>query len=138
MPCLIPIDIEDALRLDLTTAARLGGFSFSVAAPPVPTNLGNTLPYAMVERIGGTRDEIVVDTHNVAIDVWANDWAEAQITANKLVGLLCGLPYDDGFLAHDYLSCDINAHPYNNPDPDHQDIPRVSFSAQVLVRAEEI
>lgn len=135
MPNLAPIDIEDALRLDIMTAAGQGGFSIS--APPVPINLGALLPYAVVERIGGTRDELVIDSHMVGVDVWANDWAEAQQTANAIVGYMCSLPYDDS-AQHDYLSVNINALPYNNPDPDHADVPRVSFTAQVLVRATEI
>lgn len=135
---LIPLDIEDALRVDLSTAASLGGFSISIAAPPVPYDLGTSLPYAMVERIGGQRDDIVVDTHDVAIDVWADSWADAQLAADKLLGLLCGLPYADDELEHDYLGVQVNALPYNNPDPDHQDVPRVSFTAFVTARAVEI
>lgn len=136
MPYLTPLDIEDALRSDLTIAANLGGFSCAFGAPPTPKDLGATLPYARIERIGGMRNSLVVDAHDVAIDVWADDWAEAQTAANKVVGLLCGLPYADDELDHDYLGVDINVLPYNNPDPDHQDIPRVSFTAEVTTRAE--
>lgn len=135
MQYLRPIDIEDALRLDLTTAAQLGGFSCAFGAPPTPKDLGATLPYARIERIGGTRNSLVVDEHYVAVDVWAADWAQAQQAANEVLGLLCALPYSDG-LAHDYMGVDINALPYNNPDPDHQDVPRVSFTARVVARAE--
>lgn len=135
MQNLMPLDIEDALRVDLTTAAELGGFSCAFGAPPTPKNLGDVLPYARIERLGGRRDSLVVDLHDVAIDVWADTWAEAQEAANKVVALLCGLPYADGELAHDYLGADLNALPYNNPDPQHEDLPRVSFNATVTARA---
>lgn len=137
MSNLKTIDIEDALRLDIMTVAEEGDFPFVVTAPPVPTDLNSLLPCAIVERLGGTRSDIVVDSHMVGVDVWANDWAEAQENANTILGLLSGLPFRDD-LKHDYLGIDINAFPYNNPDPEHQDVPRVSFTAQVLVRAAQL
>jgi len=136
MRYLIPLDIEDALRVDVSTAASQGGFSFSIAAPPVPANLGASLPYVLVERLGGTRDEVVIDEHIVAVDVWDKDWADAHSVANDVLGVLSALPDTDG-LAHDYLEVAVNVLPYDNPDPDHQDIPRVSFTAHVSTRAEE-
>lgn len=135
MSYLMPLDIEDALRIDLGTAAGLGGFSCAFGAPPTPKDLGTTLPYARIERLGGIRNSLVVDEHDVAVDVWADDWASAQEAANKVVGLLCGLPYADDELDHDYMDAYINALPYNNPDPDHPDLPRVSFNATVTARA---
>ena len=137
MQTIIPVDIEDALRIDLKRAADLGGFSFGISAPPIPADLGNTLPYVVVERIGGMRESLVVDTHDIGIDVWADEWGEATLAANKVLGLLCGLPYSDDPQV-EYLGVEINALPYNNPDPNHQDIPRVSFTAHVKARAEII
>lgn len=136
MRYLIPIDIEDALRVDVSTAAALGGFSFSMAAPPTPTDLGASLPYVLVERMGGTRESLVIDEHVVAVDVWDNDWADAHKTANEVLGVMFSLPETEG-LSQDYLDVAVNAFPYDNPDPDHEDIPRVSFTAHVSTRAEE-
>ena len=130
-----PVDIEDAMRLDMTAIAVIEDIDgLTIAAPPVPTDLGADLPYVVVERLGGTRDSIVVDTHQVGIDIWANDWAEAQAAANTIVGLVSALPWLTPSEA-EYLDADIIAHPYNNPDPDHPDIPRVSITAQVSTRA---
>lgn len=134
MRYLVAIDIEDALRQDLPTAATLGGFSIYAAAPPVPETLGSSLPFVIPERVGGTRDSIVIDTHNVSIDVYAKTWGKAQETANKLVGIVAELPDIDG-LSADYLEADITTLPYNNPDPRHQDVPRVTFAASVICRA---
>ena len=40
-----------------------------MCAPPVPEDLGATLPLAVVQRDGGTRLNIVMDSHNVTVYV---------------------------------------------------------------------
>jgi len=129
-----PLDVEDVLQRDLNTLATRCGLSCGISGTPVPNNLGNTLPYAVIYNVGGFRSSKVVDTHAVSIDVYAKRWDLAMTTACKVAGMVEGLVDTDG-LSHDYHNTAITALPYNNPDPDHADIPRVSFTADVVLRS---
>lgn len=135
MPYLKTRDVEDAIRQDLGAILT----DYTVIAPPIPDSLGNSLPLLVVYRLGGGRDDIVVEEHDISIDVYASRWSTAQDAANVAVAVLLGLA-DSVELASgvDWLDTDINALPYNNPDPRHEDIPRVTFSAMVTCRPEAI
>lgn len=133
MQLLVPIDIEDALQKDLSQAAQQGGFSIGVSATPVPSDLGKTIPYAVVTKVGGVRNDIVVDEHIVSIDVWDKRWALVTESANKLAAFLMALPDTPG-TSVDYLSVRMDVLPYNNPDVRHVDLPRASFTAAVATR----
>lgn len=125
---LEPADVEDALRIDLSTAAC------PVAAPPVPDDLGAELPFAMVERDGGTRMNIVMDSHNVTVSVWAPTWAEAMREANRIAGSVARLPMEPSAKTQ-WRTAGITGLPSNAPDPAHPTIPRVQFTASVTCRA---
>lgn len=125
---LEPVDVEELLRLDITTEAC------PVCAPPVPEDLGSTLPIAMVERDGGTRMNLVVDAHNATVSVWAATWAEAMAAANALAGAIARLPMTGGTTTQ-WRTADITGLPSNAPDPAHPTIPRVQLTAQVTCRA---
>ena len=134
MQLLATVDIEDALQRDLSEAARLSGFSIGVSATPVPDNLGETIPYAVVTKVGGSRSDIVVDEHFVSIDVWDKRWALVTDSASKMVALLLALP-DMPDTSVDYLKIDLQISPYNNPDIRHVDLPRATFTAAVTTRS---
>lgn len=125
---LEPVDVEELLRIDLTTEAC------PVCAPPVPDDLGATLPVAMVERDGGTRMNLVIDAHDVTVSVWGETWAEAMAAANALAGSIARLPMTDG-TATQWRTADLTGLPSNAPDPAHPTIPRVQLTAQVTCRA---
>ena len=131
---IAPHDVEDVLQQDLSTLAAASGLSYGISGTPVPSNLGNTLPYVVIYNVGGFRTSRVVDTHAVSIDVYAKRWDLAMDAACKMAGLVENLEDSTG-LSLDYHRTAITALPYNNPDPDHADIPRVSFTADVVLRA---
>lgn len=111
----------------------MGGFSIGVSATPVPEDLGKTIPYAVVTKVGGSRLDTVLDEHIVSIDVWDRRWALAIASANKLAAFIAALP-DMPDTSIDYLKVTLDVTPYNNPDVRHVDLPRVSFTAAVLTR----
>lgn len=131
---IAPLDVEDVLQQDLNTMATRCGLSCGISGTPIPQDLGKTLPYAVIYNVGGLRTSKVVDTHAVSIDVYAKRWDLAMAAANKIAGIVEELENVDG-LSQDYLRTAVTALPYNNPDPDHADIPRVSFTADVVLRA---
>jgi|GEM_PF-2518474 len=140
MPCLAPLDVEEALRVDVATMAAAHGIALSTCAPPVPETLGDTLPMVMFSRVGGFRTSVVVDRHDMSIDVWAgsgDDYATAMAAANQACALCAGLPEASG-LAHPWHRVSIMTLPYANPDDRHPTIPRVTFMAHFITRAVEL
>lgn len=125
---LEPMDVEDLLRLDLTTDGC------PVCSPPVPGDLGSTLPVAMVERDGGQRMSLVMDQHAVTVSVWAETWAAAMAEADRLAGAVARLPMTPGTTTQ-WRTADITGLPTNAPDPAHPTIPRVQLTASVTCRA---
>lgn len=138
MQVVSPIDIEDALRLDLTTlysAFGITGVAFS--APPVSPSLGE-IPAGEVivcfKRVGGSRDALVVDTHAVSVDLYADTWADAIAEGDRLAGVLAQLPYQS-ITAMQYHAVDIATAPYPLPDTSNPVLPRVRMLINVIVKA---
>ena len=125
---LEPVDVEELLRLDLTTDAC------PVFAPPVPDSLGAALPCAMVERDGGQRMNPVMDEHAVTVSVWAATWADAMREADRIAGAVARLPMTPGAQTQ-WRTADITGLPSSAPDPAHPTIPRVQLTASVTCRA---
>lgn len=125
---LEPIDVEDALHVDLSTEAC------PVFAPPVPEDLEDSLPCAMVGRDGGVRTGMVMDTHNVTVSVWASTWEAAMREANRLSGAVARLPFEQGMKTQ-WRASSLTSLPFNAPDAAHPTIPRVQFTASVACRA---
>ena len=121
---MVPIDVEAALAADL-----------GVHAPPVPPSLGSVLPYCAVERVGGGRADLVVDTHYVSFDVWAATWEEAQGEASRLLAAACSLPRDPS-ASGTWCAVTVDGMPYDNPDPRRPDLARVTFFVAATCRAE--
>lgn len=123
------IDIEAALA---------DKFGPSTCAPPLPE--GFSLPFALFTRTGGDTSDRVYTTHNVSVDVYADTWAVAQQAAAEMAGLIADLDGrnvgygedDDRIETPVYVSaCQA---PYNNPDPKHPNVPRVTFMATLATR----
>lgn len=134
----VSVDIEDTLRVDLSTIYEaLGEDDVRVAAMPVPPELGE-LPHSgtliCLRRVGGTRESLVVDTHAVSLDVYTQTWGESIAAANRLAGIITMLPHIAG-LSVQYNATSITAQPYELPDTSNPVLPRVRLSAEFEVKA---
>ena len=128
MQLVKPIDIEDALRTDLATLES----GWTCFAPPAPDNLA--AKSLMVTSLGGAPETEVSNAHDVSIDVWADTMAEAVEMANKAAGYIASLPLRTFASGRHYLTAEINALPYINPDPNRPLLPRATFRATVGIR----
>lgn len=126
---LEPVDVEDALRADLSTDA------LPVCAPPVPRDLERRFPCAVIERVGGARVNAVLDSHDLTASVWAGTWAQAMARANALAGAIARLESTVGASGVQWRTARPVSLPANAPDPLHPNIPRVQFTANVTCRA---
>lgn len=138
MQVVSPVDIEDALRIDLTTLySALGITGVTFSAPPVSPSLGE-IPAAGVivcfKRVGGSRDALVVDTHAVSVDLYADTWGEAIAEGDRLAGILAQLPYQAS-TALQYHSVDISTAPYTLPDTSNPVMPRVRMLIDIIAKA---
>lgn len=124
MQICVPIDAEYVLSRDLGTHC-----------PPIPDDLGATLPYAVATRLPGTRTSLVVDNHPVSVDVYAADEAQAMEAASELLAKACALPTTPG-TSIQWLAASVDALPYNNPDPRRPDLARATFEVLLTCRAE--
>ena len=124
------IDIEAALAY---------AFGSNASAPPLPESYTSSLPWALFTRTGGDIASRVYCTHNVSVDVYDSTWAAAQASAsgalaviNALEGSIIGYGNPPEAEAAVYaVSCQA---PYNNPDPKHPNVPRVTFLATLAPR----
>lgn len=124
-----PIDIEGALQAALD-GVSIDGETVKAYAPPLPDFL---LPCIYIERTGGGEQDRVIDRHIVEIDTRAETWAKAQSTANRIIGYLRELEGAEIGGVPCY-AVELNSMPYNNYDPEHQDVPRVTFSVLITTR----
>lgn len=129
MQVVYPIDIEDALRIDLT--ALESGFRFF--CPPIPPNLqaGDVL----ITRVGGARVSGASNDYDVSIDCYASDDAEAVLMANEVHGLLASLPLRVTETQYSAARANI---PYQNNDPRAPQLARQTFRATVTCPGERI
>lgn len=138
MQIVSPRDIEDALRIDLSTlyaALDIEGVSFS--APPVEPSLGEIPSTGVIvcfKRVGGTRGDLVVDTHAVSVDLYASTWADAISEANRLAGVMTQLPYQAS-TSIQYYVVDLATSPYAAPDTSNPVLPRVRMLMNITVKA---
>lgn len=132
---ITPIDIEAAM------AGWLESNGVTASAPPLSADYADRLPFVLVTRTGGSQRTRVLSTHSIDVDVYAATWAEAQTAANRIAGIVAkaeaeDLTWRDGALT---LWCPCYTSlanlPFNNPDPRHPNVPRVTFSATVTTRA---
>lgn len=119
-------DIETILYNLLTDG------KYSASAHAIPASLGSTLPHIHVTRTGGYETDLVLEGHYVDFDVYAADLADAMEEAGNLCGWVREL-VDTQPHAPCYATRILTL-PYNNPDPRHQDLGRVTFKAELMTR----
>lgn len=122
---IIPVDIEFLIAQHLAEIAP--------SYPnPVPKDLA--APAIVVTRTGGTRQSVVVDTHNVSIDVYGNDYNEATDRAGQALGAVCEL-YGEVVEGTQLGAVNVLTLPYTNPDPNHPSLARLTFTASLVAKA---
>lgn len=123
MQVVSPIDIEDALRIDL--AALMSGTRFF--APPIPPDLkANDV---MIERVGGARVSGASHEYDVSVDCYAANDAAAVALSNAVHGLLVSLPFRE--TSTQYSDARANL-PYANHDSRAPQLARQTFRATVI------
>lgn len=121
----ISLDIETALYEKLITDG------YSASAHAVPATLESDFPHIHVVRTGGFESDMVIETNNVDVDVYAENAADAMEQACQLCSWVRDLAGDWCYTA------EITTLPYNNPDPRHPSIGRATLKAQLLTRTKE-
>jgi len=127
MQVVRPIDIEDALRVDL---GELAGDAI-VCAQPAPDDL--VAMTVCVVALGGGAQTQVSHEYDVSVDCWAATWAEAQALACEVAGIVASLPYRTPTSGRHYVTASAMP-PYINPDPRRPLLPRATFRATVGLR----
>lgn len=123
MQLVTPIDIEDALRTDLSSLKSDARFF----APPIPPDLkANDV---LIERLGGGRVTGVSHEYDVSIDCYAENDAEAVALSNAVHGLFVSLPVRN--TSTQYSTATANT-PYSNYDPRAPELSRQTFRASVI------
>lgn len=123
MQVVSPIDIEDALRVDLS--ALMSGVRFF--APPIPPNLAAN--DVMITSVGGARVSGASHEYDVSIDCYAASEANAVTLADNVHGLLVSLPLRT--TTTQYSSANAST-PYQNNDPRAPQLARRTFRATLV------
>ena len=127
MQVVEPIDVEDALRIEI--AAAITGIV--ACAPPAPDDLAPGT--VCVTRLGGGPQTPVSHEHDVSVDVWAATDAAAMALADRVQGVIATLPLRESASGATWTSSDPML-PYPNPDPHRPTVPRATFRATVGAR----
>lgn len=123
---LIPADAADVVRTALDAVGMAAG------ATPVPPDFTSSLPFVCIRTTGGRRESVALDSHSMRVDAWGATWAEANATARTAAAVVAGM---DGHEVAGTSVCRVSVGmPYDDPDPDHQTVPRVSFTVSALMR----
>lgn len=123
MQVCYPIDIEDALRIDLT--ALYEGARFF--APPIPPDLqANDV---LIERVGGARICPASHEYDVSIDCYAENDAKAVELSNTVQGLLTSLPLRSTSQQYSNANAGVS---YSNHDLRAPQLARQTFRATVI------
>lgn len=128
MQIVKPIDIEDALRIDL--AEFMDGVR--VFAPPAPEDLDANCIQVM--GVGGGVQSAVSSEYDVRVDCYAATEAEAIALACDAAGIAASLSMREPSSGRHYVTSSLDATPYLNPDPNKPTLPRASFRASVGIR----
>lgn len=123
------IDVEDALRIDLSEALEGVTFYAQPAPDDVPANS------ACVRSLGGFAASPVSHGYDLLIDAWAKTPGSAMALALRIQGAVASLPVRDFESGRDWKSAETGV-PYDNPDPNRPLMPRCTFSATVGIRGE--
>ena len=129
MQIVNPIDVEDALRVDLAELLT----ETDVYAQPAPDDLAANS--VCVNCLGGFPTSPVSHGYDVLIDVWGETPGAAMSLANTVAGYVASLPVRPFESGNEWKTAETNP-PYNNPDPNRPRIPRCSFRATLGIRGE--
>ena len=122
MQVVSPIDIEDALRVDLSALKADARFF----APPIPPDLkANDV---LITRLGGSRVSGASHEYDVSIDCYADSDADAVALSNTVHGLIVSLPLRVTSTQYSEASANL---PYANHDPRAPELARQTFRAMV-------
>lgn len=120
----IPADVEDVVREFLSKFLDV-----DVIAYPLPMDIPNEC--VCVQKLGGSRTDIVCDESLVSIDCRAENEIDALALARTACALM-SMASGQG----DIHAASLNSTPYLNPDPHRPELFRYSFAAQVVCRAQ--
>lgn len=131
---IVTPDMCERLRLDMLGSARMMGVNLDAACTPLPERFATRLPFVWIQPLGGTRRDMVVDMTTVTCGVYAATWAAATDAAQLAHAIILNLPYEPDRLSDWKQSTALNL-PYEDPDPDRPDLPRVSFTVSLVMKA---
>lgn len=123
MQLIEPIDIEDALRIDL--GANL---PYRVMAQPIPPDLmaGDVIVYSL----GGQKTSEVTNSYDVSIDCYAADEAAAVLMANEVYSVFNSLPVRETATQYNETRANIA---YSNHDQRAPQLARRTFRGAAIV-----
>lgn len=128
MQLVVPVDVADVIQQALNAAG------VTACAEPLPRGLESSIPITLVQPIGGTRSDVVVDARPVRLYTWAETDAEADAEARAAtaalmatVGTVVG--------GTSIYRVDATALPYPAHDPEHPTLARCAQTARVWLRA---
>lgn len=129
MQVVTPIDIEDALRVDLS--AHL--LEYRIMAQPIPPDLqhGDVVVYST----GGASMSAASTEYDVSIDCYAVDEAEAEAIAREVCGVFVSLPLRATQAQYNNASANP---PYQNNDLRAPQLARYTFVGRVICPGERI
>lgn len=130
MQVVKPIDIEDALRIDL--AALLDGLR--VFAVPIPPDL--RAGDVVIESFGPYRISGASHGYDVTIGCYATDEADAMANADEIAGYVASLPLRA--TATQYSNANIMNGPYHDYDPRAPHLARCSIRASLVCPGEKL
>lgn len=122
MQVVNPIDIEDALRIDLS--ALISGYRFYCKPIPPDLKAGDVVIYPL----GGARVSGASHDYDVSIDCYADDDADAREMVNAVHGATVSLPLRTTATQYSDVSANL---PYANDDPRAPQLTRYTFRATV-------
>ena len=128
MQVVRPIDIEDALRVDV---ADFLDQDVACCAPPAPDDLRPMT--VCFTSLGGGAQSVVSHEYDLSVDCWASTIEDAVDLAAEVQGIVASLPYRETTSGRHYVTADPMA-PYINPDPRRPLLPRCTFRATVGIR----
>lgn len=134
-----PVDVEEVLREDVSAiydAYHLSGRHFS--AGQLPPDLGHLPAGGLAEinfkRSGGSRRDLVADTHGIVVDLYTTNWSDANYEGQLLVSFLAQLPYRDDTRVQ-YRSVNISTLPYALSDTGNAVLCRTRMLIEVSLKA---
>lgn len=137
MQIVEPMDIEDALRIDIGEVLKPCKMKppIKCTASPAPDDLkAHTVTFT---QLGGAKQSEVSHVYDVSVDVWAAKPGEALKLASKVQGIIASLPIREFASGRQYKTAEARI-PYPNPDPNRPRLPRCSFNASIGIRGESI